>query len=107
MPQLDEVLQTPGLHLELLGGSVGTRPASCVFLAEDLLDWSCGLLEGATGAEIEEVANSALAAAVFEEDGGESRPRITRAHLEEALDRVSRHIAQRKVGFERVETRER
>lgn len=76
-------------------------------LAENLLDWSCGLLEGATGAEIEEVANSALAAAVFEEDGEESRPRITRVHFEEALDRVSRRIAQRKVGFERVEERER
>lgn len=75
-------------------------------LAEDLLDWSCGLLEGATGAEIEEVANSALAAAVFEEGAGESRPLITRSHLEEALERVSRHIADRKVGFDRPAARQ-
>lgn len=38
MPQLREVLQTPGLRLECLGGSVGARPVEQVFVAEDLLE---------------------------------------------------------------------
>ena len=69
------------------------------------LDWAVAELDGATGAEIEEVAAGAIAAAVLEtEDRGtetdETAPvPVERAHLAQALENVARPSDRREVGF--------
>lgn len=64
------------------------------------LDWCCRRLEGATGAEIEEVANGALAAAVLAAEGETVLPRLERHHFEHALEAIARSPERSRVGFE-------
>ena len=69
------------------------------------LEWAVAELDGATGAEIEEVAAGAIAAAVLEtEDLGTETDEtvpvpVERAHLEQALENVARPSDRREVGF--------
>ena len=74
-------------------------------VATEDLEWAVGELDGATGAEIEEVASGALAASVLEHEDTATEPaaeapfRVCRAHLREALESVARPSEHRAVGF--------
>lgn len=97
--RFDQVILIEAPCAEARRALVAHRFAHCVLDADDL-DWFAGCLDGATGAEIEEVANGAIAAAVVETSGGgDATPRVERRHLERSLAWVQRLPARREVGF--------
>ncbi len=71
-----------------------------VGVADEDLDWAVERLDGSTGAQIEEVANGAIAAAVLEREGeAMERVEVLRVHLLCALDLVGRAPERRTAGF--------
>jgi cell division protease FtsH len=80
------------------GEMLRARFAGCRVETEDL-EWFAGLLDGATGAEIEEAVNGAIAMAALGEPDSQERPRIGRAHLERSLEWLDRLPSKRDVGF--------
>lgn len=97
--RFDQVIRIEAPDAEGRRALVAHRFARCEVGGEDL-DWFAGCLDGATGAEIEEATNSAIAAAVVEsppESG--AAPRIARRHLEKSLAWVQRLPVRREVGF--------
>ena len=74
-------------------------------VAPEDLEWVAAALDGATGAEIEEVATGALADSVLENEDSATEPaakrpiHVRRAHFEAALESVARPGERRAVGF--------
>lgn len=74
-------------------------------VAPEDLEWVAAALDGASGAEIEEVATGALAASVLESEDAATEPaaeppiHVRRAHFEAALESVARPSERRTVGF--------
>ncbi len=96
--RFDQVIELGPPDDELRTTLLGHRLRGCRIEAGDLA-WFSAQLQGATGAEIEEMVNRSITFALLDATETEERPEIGRSHLVRALGVGRSRVERRAVGF--------